>query len=84
MPTQSYAGRKTALEELWHQMDIIEVSVSLAQNAGALSETHALRGYNAMHLAAALLVGADALVSADSGLLTAAGAVGLPTVDARA
>lgn len=64
-------------------MDIIEVTASLGKTAGDLSELHALRGYDAMHLAAALLVGADALVSADSDLLTAARAVGLPTVDAR-
>jgi uncharacterized protein len=80
---RGYAGRKKTLEELWLQMDIIEVTASLGKTAGDLSELHALRGYDAMHLAAALLVGADALVSADSDLLTAARAVGLPTVDAR-
>jgi len=65
-------------------MDIIEVTASLAHAAGDLSEIHALRGYDAVHLAAALLIGADALVSADNDLLTAAAAVGLPTVDVRA
>jgi uncharacterized protein len=80
---RGYAGRKKTLEELWLQMDIIEVTASLGKTAGDLSELHALRGYDAMHLAAALLVGADALVSADSDLLAAARAVGLPTVDAR-
>ena len=65
-------------------MDIIEVTASLAHTAGDLFEIHALRGYDAVHLAAALLIGADALVSADSDLLTAAAAVGLPTVDVRA
>jgi uncharacterized protein len=84
IPTRSFAGRKTTLEELWHQMDIIEVTASLAHTAGDLSEIHALRGYDAVHLAAALLIGADVLVSADSDLLTAAAAVGLPTVDVRA
>ena len=83
IPPRIYAGRKRTLEELWRQMDIVEVTESLAQAAGDLSELHALRGYDAVHLAAALLIGADALVSADSDLLTAAGAAGLPTVDAR-
>lgn len=41
-----------------------------------------VRRYDAMHLAAALLIGADALVKADADLLTAAVAIGLPTVDA--
>ncbi len=84
VPPRSYTGRQRTLEELWLQMDIVEVTASLAQSAGDLSEVHALRGYDAVHLAAALLIGADALVSADDDLLTAAGTVGLPTVDARA
>ena len=82
IPPRSYAGRKKTFEELWLQVDVVEVSASLAQAAGDLSEAHGLRGYDAMHLAAALLIGADALVSADAELLTAAGAIGLPMVDA--
>jgi uncharacterized protein len=82
MPPRTYTGRKKTLEELWLQMDVVEVSTSLAQAAGDLSEAQGLRGYDAIHLAAALLIGADALVSADADLLTAAVAIGLPTVDA--
>lgn len=83
LPSRTLAGRKKALEELWLQVDVIEITASLAHTAGDLSERHALRGYDAVHLAAALLIGADVLVSADRDFLSAAATVGLPAVDVR-
>jgi uncharacterized protein len=64
-------------------MDAIEVTSVLAQSAGDLAEIHGLRGYDAVHLAAAILISADVVVSADAELLAAAIASGLAVIDAR-
>lgn len=64
-------------------MDVIEVSASLALAAGELAERHGLRGYDAVHLAAAVTVAADVIVSADSDLLVAAATERLAVIDAR-
>jgi predicted nucleic acid-binding protein len=64
-------------------MDAIEVTSALAQSAGDLAEVHGLRGYDAVHLAAAVLIAADVVVSADADLLAAATARGLATIDSR-
>lgn len=57
----------------------MEIGDELVRHAGDLAETAALRGYDAVHLAAAQLVGeADlAFVSGDRVLLTAASSAGL-------
>ena len=72
------------LETLWTQMTIAEITDGLVRRAADLAEEHALRGYDAVHLAAALLVGADVLTSADAQLCAAALNAGLhvanPTV----
>ena len=64
-----------------HQYFIVEVSAALVAQAAALARTHALRGYDAVQLAAALEVQAQApaltLLSADAGLNAAAVAEGL-------
>ena len=58
------------------QYFIVEVSAALVDQAAALARTHALRGYDAVQLAAALEVHAQApsltLLSADGGLNAAA------------
>lgn len=43
-------------------MDLIGVDRDLAWQAGEIAETHALRGYDAVHLACAVSVGDPALV----------------------
>jgi uncharacterized protein len=64
-----------------HQYFLVEVSAALVTQAAALARTHALRGYDAVQLAAALEVHAQApsltLLSADAGLNAAAAAEGL-------
>jgi predicted nucleic acid-binding protein len=64
-----------------HQFLIIEVSAALIDQAAALARTHALRGYDAVQLAAALQVHPLApsltLLSADADLNVAAAAKGL-------
>lgn len=67
---------------------IVEVTTMLLTDAMDLAEKHALRGYDAVQLAAALEANAErartslpplVLVTADGDLLTAAVAEGLPT-----
>jgi predicted nucleic acid-binding protein len=64
-----------------HQYLIVEVSAALVTRAATLARTHALRGYDAVQLAAALEVQAHTpsltLLSADAGLNAAATAEGL-------
>ncbi|MBI2237891.1 MAG: type II toxin-antitoxin system VapC family toxin [Actinobacteria bacterium] len=51
------AGLRAAKEELetrWAQLLVIEAGEGVARAAGDLSERHALRGYDAVHLASAL------------------------------
>lgn len=69
----------TKLVGLYEQLDLLEISDLLVRRAGALAERLALRGYDAIHLAAAELVQADDLVfvAGDAGLCAAAETLGL-------
>ena len=64
-------------------MDAIEVTPVLAQSAGDLAGVHGLCGCDAVHLAAAVLIAADLVVSANAELLAAATASGLAIIDSR-
>lgn len=70
-------------DTLFDELDVIEVDDRLARAAGALAETHSLRGYDAVHLAAAERVrDADlVLVAGDRALLGAATSLGMATAD---
>lgn len=61
------------------ELDVVEVDDGLARRAGDLAETHGLRGYDAVHLAAAdRLRDRDLVVVAgDRALLTAAATEGM-------
>lgn len=71
---------------------IVEMSAALISDAMRLAETHAVRGYDAVQLAAAVRVNTECLalgmsstlVSADGDLNTAATAEGLAVDDANA
>lgn len=78
-----YPGLKTQLEELWQDIVAIEVTRALAAAAGDVAERQRLKGYDAVHLAAAMRAQPDLLVTADADLLRAAPACGLTTVDVR-
>lgn len=69
------------LEARHVELDLVEIDDDLAHRAGDLAETHALPGYDAVHLAAAMTIGAEetVLVAGDRSLISAAEAVGLPT-----
>ena len=67
------------LDAIVEQVDHLEVTPELALTAGALAEQHGLRGYDAVHLAAALAVAGDdlVLVTGDVDLSTAASDLGI-------
>ena len=69
------------LEVLDRQLDHVEVTAQLAMRAGELAEADALRGYDALHLAAAQSIADEELVvvAGDLALRTAAGELGLAT-----
>ncbi len=75
---------KRALDELWEEVSPITLDRPLVDLAGELAEAHALRGYDAVHLAAALTTGAELFVSADSDQLRAAQAESMATLDPAA
>jgi predicted nucleic acid-binding protein len=61
---------------LWSQLSVVEIDDELMRLAGDLATTHGLRGYDAVHLAAAHLVGANVFSSADRRLCEAASSSG--------
>lgn len=63
---------RSALESLWAQIEVVPVTTALVRRAGDLAEAEGLRGYDAVHLAAALTVPVDALTSSDAKLSVAA------------
>ena len=67
------------LDSLIDEVDVIELSPDIAVSAGELAQQHGLRGYDAVHLAAALAVADDdlVLVTGDVELAAAAQAAGI-------
>jgi predicted nucleic acid-binding protein len=65
-----------SLADLWSQVAIVELDERLMETAGDLAAKHGLRGYDAVHLGAALVVGVDVFASADRRLCAAARAEG--------
>lgn len=68
---------KGELVALVEDLTIVEITEDLIVDAAELAEREALRGYDAVHLAAALTVGADLVTSADAALCDAAERRGL-------
>lgn len=69
----------TELDSKYEEFDLVEVDNELARGAGHLAEAHGLRGYDAVHLAAANRVRDSDLVvvAGDEALLSAATAEGM-------
>jgi uncharacterized protein len=63
---------KVLFENIWAQVEVVQVDESLVRAAAELAESDGLRGYDAMHFAAALRVGVDTFAAADSALIRAA------------
>ncbi len=69
----------TDLDSIIAEVDHVEITADLASAAGDLAQSHGLRGYDAVHLAAAHAVADDdlVLVTGGSDLAAAASALGL-------
>jgi uncharacterized protein len=80
----SHERAKDLLGVLWDQMTPIEVDQTLVEHAANLGETHALRGYDAVHLAAALAAGAEVFISSNADQLQTARAESVLTLDPAA
>jgi len=63
---------KDQFEALWQQVSVLAVDTALVRAAGDIAELDGLRGYDAVHLAAAVAVGATVVASADRQLIGAA------------
>jgi predicted nucleic acid-binding protein len=73
------------LESVWAQMDVLDVDDGLVRAAGVLARDHALRGYDAVHCAAALRVtsGTTVALAGDRDLLAAWQREGLQVLDTQ-
>lgn len=83
VPPRGYPGLRARIDELWEEIAVVELTPVISSAAGDVAEHHGLRGYDAVHLTAALRVMADVLVCADQDLLQAARGRGLAVIDAR-
>lgn len=72
-----HRAAKGELAALVEELTIVEITEDLIVDAAELAEREALRGYDAVHLAAALTVEADLVTSADAALCDAAERRGL-------
>jgi len=71
------------LERLWSEIDVAEVDEAVVRRAAVLARRFALRGYDAVHCAAAEQVDDEDVVAAsgDQRLLSAWGELGMATFD---
>jgi uncharacterized protein len=76
-----HVAAKAELRGLLGDLYVVESTDELIASAAELAELEGLRGYDAVHLAGALTVGADLLTSADSALCAAAARQGLHVAD---
>jgi uncharacterized protein len=72
-----HRAAKGELAALVEELTIVEITEDLIVDAAEMAEQEALRGYDAVHLAAALTVEADLITSATVALCDMAGRRGL-------
>lgn len=77
LTARQHTEARAAGDLLVSDLFLVEPTGGLIDDAADLAEAEGLRGYDAVHLAAALLVGADVLSSADTDLCAAANRRGL-------
>jgi predicted nucleic acid-binding protein len=77
LSSPQHRAAKAGLQDLLEEVAIVEVTEDLVATAADLAEEDGLRGYDAVHLAAALVVEAQILTSSDSALCDAAQRRGL-------
>ena len=75
-----------ALDGLYANLDLLEIDERLVRRAGELAQHHALRGYDAVHLAAAERIRDDTtvMVAGDRDLCAAARTLGMAVADTAA
>jgi predicted nucleic acid-binding protein len=76
---QAAVRARARLEERWRELATIGVADLVVRAAGDLADRHALRGYDAIHLATAL-ASADAMATWDADLAAAGRLEGLAVV----
>ena len=86
LTSRTHRGAVDLLDQLWRQVDVVEVDQAAVVRAARLAEQLGLRGYDAVHCAAAESIGDEELVAAagDRGLLSAWSELGLATYDTNA
>jgi uncharacterized protein len=72
---------KVELDALWAQIDVVSISEKLVRSAGDLAELEGLRGYDAVHLAAAISAATGVFACADHRLMEAAARRGMATMN---
>lgn len=85
LDAQEQRQAESAWAEYWASTRPVELTETVTSHAGRLAAEHALRGADAVHLARALAVGADALLFAawDQRLRTGVGAAGIQVAPAE-
>lgn len=86
LTARQHTAARALLDELWAQVDVVEVVDTLVGQAAELAHRLALRGYDAVHCAAAHQLADPELVAVtgDRRLLDGWRQLGLATVDANA
>ncbi|HEU4760279.1 MAG TPA: type II toxin-antitoxin system VapC family toxin [Dehalococcoidia bacterium] len=87
LTTRAYRAVVRAFEDQWPSYTAVAVAESIVRLAGTLAERHALRGFDAIHLASALALRDNlqepvAFSASDGALMAAAGLEGLATAPA--
>jgi predicted nucleic acid-binding protein len=72
----TYRRARQELDRYVDELSFVGVGEMLVERASELAEEHGLRGYDAVHVAAAELVGADVVTSADATVCEAARQLG--------
>lgn len=52
----------TGFETVWAELSVVGIDMEVASHAGELADRHGLRGYDAVHLASALVLGHETTV----------------------
>ena len=73
----TYNSSISLLDDLYQRMEIVSIDENLLAEACAVTKLEKLRAYDAVHLAAALKIGATVFASADVDLCHAANRQGL-------
>lgn len=81
--TRAHTASLSRLDDLWDQIDVIEIDDSLTRRAAVLAASFDLRGYDAVHCAGAEQLAEPDLVAAsgDGQLLSAWHGLGIATLD---